>query len=632
MSDSRSPVRGAQRLDEALRRSRSWARPAPVGMRLLAFTLDVIAVALLAAAVGVFAQSWVLALVVALELAVLLGVLEARTGLTVGNACLRLRTTRDDSPFSPGVGASALRAVIHGFGLLIAGIGGWIVVATGWADPRRVGRSIADRAAHTLVVSVPTAREREAQRDMPVVDWSQIPQPVTSAPVTMQASGTPSATTLLAGPAAPVAPAAAGMIAEHSAVMATRAPLRGGAGESTETGKRRGRRPSARAQERAAAAAEAAGEGVARMGGQPAVPGAPAPAAVSAAPGSQMPGMGMGMAAPGMPPAAGVPAPGVSSQPPAMPAQAPVPAAGPGPVAPGPHPGMRPEFAAPAAGPETPAPVPVPEAPAAVDAPAPVQAPVPAPVQAPAPAPEPVQVPAPAPEPAQAPSPAPEPVQAPAPEPIAAPAPAEAPAPAATPDPDPAPPRSRAAARARAAATQAAPPIPVPIPQGPPPGAVTAMPSGGEDTGTGTVREGERLPTGVVPVAAPIGQARPVLARAGELLLVFDSGQQARLPIPVTVNLGRKPDRRGDGDHLVAVIDSEGTVSKNHARIEFQRGSAWITDLGSTNGTRVLVDDTQTDGENIPSGSRVRLEPGSRIRIGNRTFTLSTTTNGEGNA
>lgn len=127
-----------------------------------------------------------------------------------------------------------------------------------------------------------------------------------------------------------------------------------------------------------------------------------------------------------------------------------------------------------------------------------------------------------------------------------------------------------------------------------------------------------------VPVAAD--QAAPpaemaVGAERGALLLIFDTGQREQLPTPVAVNLGRNPSATEQSDRLITVRDPESTVSKTHLRLEHSRGRTWVTDNGSTNGTEIRSD----DGDSAPllPGNRVLLDEGDRVRIGNRTFTVS---------
>ncbi|WP_244303023.1 FHA domain-containing protein [Leucobacter coleopterorum] len=150
-------------------------------------------------------------------------------------------------------------------------------------------------------------------------------------------------------------------------------------------------------------------------------------------------------------------------------------------------------------------------------------------------------------------------------------------------------------------------------------------PSRGPDTGTAPPRgaHGRDLPAGVVPVDAPLAPPPPVRnVEIGEqLLLTFDTGQRAQLPIPVTVNLGRRPDPTEAEDQLLVVQDPESSVSKTHLRLDYRGESVWVTDLGSTNGSEIF-DDTG-EGTPLSRGVRVRLDDGSRVRIGRRSFTAA---------
>lgn len=114
---------------------------------------------------------------------------------------------------------------------------------------------------------------------------------------------------------------------------------------------------------------------------------------------------------------------------------------------------------------------------------------------------------------------------------------------------------------------------------------------------------------------------------AGAVLLVFDTGQREQFASPASINLGRNPTRDEPSDHLLTVNDPESSVSKTHLRLEHSRGRTWVTDRGSTNGTDLLDD----DGSVITLGAdeRVLLEEGTRVRIGNRAFTVSLMLGGE---
>ena len=143
--------------------------PAGTGLRIAAFTLDAAAVVLAAAIVLVISQSPLLAGLAVFELALFLWVLEARTGITLGNAVLRLRSARADRPYSPGIGRQFVRGIITGAGFLVA-VGSWVIVASGAWDRSGRRQSWADRVAGTVVVSVPAPAAAEAQPQPPAVD------------------------------------------------------------------------------------------------------------------------------------------------------------------------------------------------------------------------------------------------------------------------------------------------------------------------------------------------------------------------------------------------------------------------------------------------------------------------------
>ncbi|MFF2272007.1 RDD family protein [Agromyces sp. NPDC058136] len=122
------------------------------------------------------------------------------------------------------------------------------------------------------------------------------------------------------------------------------------------------------------------------------------------------------------------------------------------------------------------------------------------------------------------------------------------------------------------------------------------------------------------PAAGAPAQVPGAEGAEGSLLLIFDTGQREQLPLPVVVNLGRNPSASEPGDRVVTVRDPDSSVSKTHLRLEYARGRAFVTDGGSTNGTEVLGDDGPV---RLAPGVRTPLEDGDRVRLGNRTLTLS---------
>ncbi|WP_157518405.1 FHA domain-containing protein, partial [Microbacterium resistens] len=126
-------------------------------------------------------------------------------------------------------------------------------------------------------------------------------------------------------------------------------------------------------------------------------------------------------------------------------------------------------------------------------------------------------------------------------------------------------------------------------------------------------------PAGSAPVAATPAPS-PDPAR-GALLLVFDTGQRVRIDLPAAVTLGRRPAPTEPGDLLVVIDDPDSTVSKSHLRLEHSRGRTWVTDLGSTNGSDILAD--QGGRTELPAGTRLVLDDGDRVRVGDRVFTIN---------
>lgn len=404
---------------------------AGVAPQTLAFTVDMLLAAGLLTAVHLVWDKPLLTLIAALELAVLWWVMEARSGLTPGNALLRLRTSKADMPWSPGLGKAFVKQAITGAGLLVVVVGAWAVAASGGMDPTHRGRSLAARASGTQAVALP----------------SRVRQPRTSKAV-------------------PLGGAVATGTTANSGEPWVTAP-------------------------NVAPAQEVIGLAQPQVVSTLATPAAPYEDSLS-----------MSMTGPhivrsiGPAPGTEVPAPEISEG------------------SEGPEVSEAPAPPAPATPPQSPVPV--------------SAAPVPAvPVSA-------VPVP-----PAQ-----------------------ETPAPSA-PTPTPEPPASPAPSR---------------------------LPSHHTET-------------------------------HGSLLFIFDTGQRETVPLPANVNLGRKPNATLDQDHLIGVKDPDGSVSKTHLRLEYQSGSAWVTDQGSTNGSELL----QETGEivHLSPHQPAAVEPGTRVRIGNRTFTLS---------
>ncbi|WP_426593069.1 RDD family protein [Cellulomonas sp. McL0617] len=167
---------------------------APVGLRLVAFTVDVL-VLVLAVGVGyAIAEagggsrgadgSWdavagaVPGLLVVAALTQWL--VEARTGATVGNALTGIRTVGSRTHRPAGLVAIAVRVLVEVAGALVALVGAWVVVASGAWDRATARRGWHDKAAGTLVLRARSVREAgvEGPGTAPAVARALGPQPV----------------------------------------------------------------------------------------------------------------------------------------------------------------------------------------------------------------------------------------------------------------------------------------------------------------------------------------------------------------------------------------------------------------------------------------------------------------------
>jgi len=168
---------------------------AGVGRQLAAFTIDVVVVVVVAVAVLLLTGSPVYAALAVLELAVGLWVLEARTGATIGNAIARIRTSRDDGPFSPGIGRAFVRRMPIAVGFVAAAVGAWVATASGAWDGSGRSRSWGDLAAKTQIVSVPArgSIERPVEQPAGVVSPEAEPHVVLAAPQVMSTLARPRA-------------------------------------------------------------------------------------------------------------------------------------------------------------------------------------------------------------------------------------------------------------------------------------------------------------------------------------------------------------------------------------------------------------------------------------------------------
>jgi predicted component of type VI protein secretion system len=95
-----------------------------------------------------------------------------------------------------------------------------------------------------------------------------------------------------------------------------------------------------------------------------------------------------------------------------------------------------------------------------------------------------------------------------------------------------------------------------------------------------------------------------------DLILEIVEGSEAgrQLPLDSVVDVGREPS-------LPLHLDEDTQVSRRHARISLQGGTAVVEDLGSTNGTYV---------NDQPISSPRVLNPGDKVRIGLTVLELRT--------
>jgi pSer/pThr/pTyr-binding forkhead associated (FHA) protein len=112
----------------------------------------------------------------------------------------------------------------------------------------------------------------------------------------------------------------------------------------------------------------------------------------------------------------------------------------------------------------------------------------------------------------------------------------------------------------------------------------------------------------------PAGQTtapKPVAAIGGQTgavpRLIGESGNVHRVTGSSTI-LGRKSD-------CGIVLNGDPHVSGHHARLDWSGGVCRLTDLGSTNGSRV-------GGERIAPGNPVSLTDGVTITLGNTRLTF----------
>lgn len=120
--------------------------------------------------------------------------------------------------------------------------------------------------------------------------------------------------------------------------------------------------------------------------------------------------------------------------------------------------------------------------------------------------------------------------------------------------------------------------------------------------------------------ATPLAQ-RPPAAALPTATLTFSTGAVAR--VRAATLLGRRPAARAEEnpDELLAIDDDSRTISKTHARLEWQDDELWITDRQSANGT--IIDRPGQNPVELTAGKPYHLIAGDVVRLGEVTFTVS---------
>lgn len=181
-----------------------------------------------------------------------------------------------------------------------------------------------------------------------------------------------------------------------------------------------------------------------------------------------------------------------------------------------------------------------------------------------------------------------------------------------------------------AGASRPAAPAPAPPPSGatpsapgfgpPPSGVMPTAVSGEPGPWPALLQPGAPRSVAHPPRAGRTGPSASLVHPDVTVLLVFDTGERHQLPFGSAAVVGRDPSVQVAGDRLVAVRDDTGTVSKDHLRVEHTADGVWLTDLASTNGTRLLVDEAPVP---LVPMVRTQLDGAVRIALGRRLVLVS---------
>jgi pSer/pThr/pTyr-binding forkhead associated (FHA) protein len=111
------------------------------------------------------------------------------------------------------------------------------------------------------------------------------------------------------------------------------------------------------------------------------------------------------------------------------------------------------------------------------------------------------------------------------------------------------------------------------------------------------------------------------ISNTGPLFIRFDDGQELNLDHPLAV--GRAPEGSADvPDGAVVVVVSGDQVSRCHFVIRPTETGAEVIDTNSLNGCFLDDSGRPGSGPQIPVGVPVPVEPGQRLRFGDRSLTL----------
>lgn len=118
--------------------------------------------------------------------------------------------------------------------------------------------------------------------------------------------------------------------------------------------------------------------------------------------------------------------------------------------------------------------------------------------------------------------------------------------------------------------------------------------------------------------AAPTRPATGQHSMPSGWILVLDDG--VRHALPARTLIGRSPTApEGALDYeLVPVSDPAMKMSRTHLAVTVDGGQVWVADLDTSNGTDVVLPDGRRT--TLPPREQHRLEPGSRVVVGDRTF------------